>query len=131
MHHDSSKHGRHLDEAMRRETRELIRGGLPELRDEWLPEPAAEEGGGRPDWHAPGRGPGVPAGMTPREVAWRSEMARVLNPADFPVGRAELLSCLDAADAPEEIVRAVARLPADQTFVNAGDVVRALGIRTE
>jgi hypothetical protein len=130
MHHDSSKHGRHLDEAMRRETRELIRGGLPGHRDEWLPEPT-EEGDDRPYRHAPGRGPGVPAGMTPREVAWRSELARVLNPAAFPVGRAELLSRLDAADAPEEIVRAVAGLPADQTFVNAGDVVRALGIHTE
>jgi hypothetical protein len=130
MHHDSSKHGRHLDEAMRRETRELIRGGVPEHRDEWLPEPT-EEGDGRPDWHAPGRGPGVPAGMTPREVAWRSELARVLNPAAFPAARAELLVRLDEADADEDIVRAVAGLPSDQIFVNAGDLVRALGIRTE
>jgi len=130
MHHDSSKHGRHLDEAMRRESLAIVRGGIPDSRAEWLPEPG-EAGADRPERHAPGRGPGVPAGMTPREVAWRSEMARTLTPADFPADRERLLTRLARADAPDEIVAAVAALPAGRQFANPGEVARALGIHTE
>lgn len=154
MHHDSSKHGRHLDEAMRRETLEMIRGGVPDLRAGWPPEsgygiegpvgvdrvagaegadavdPADDLAGGL-DRHAPGRGPGCPAGMTPREVAWRSELARALTAADFPADRNRLLARLARADAPDEIVAGVAELPTGRTFDNVGEVVRALGIHTE
>jgi hypothetical protein len=128
MHHDSSKHGRHLDEAMRREALEIVRGGVPDSRAEW-PEPG--EGAERAERHPPGRGPGCPAGMTPREVAWRSELARVLSPADFPADRKRLLTRLVRADAPDEIVASIAALPAGHRFANPGEVVRALGFHTE
>jgi hypothetical protein len=128
MHHDSSKHGRHLDEAMRRETRKIIRGGVPDTSAEW-PEPG--EGAGEPQHHAPGRGPGCPPGMTPREVAWRSELARVLTPADFPADRGRLLARLALADAPDEIVETVAGLPAGREYAGPGEVARALGMHTE
>lgn len=136
MHHDSSKHGRHLDEAMRRETLEIIRGGIPDVRAEWPPDLAAAEPDrdatvAHPDRHAPGRGPGCPAGMTPREVALRSELARTLTPADFPADRKRLLARLARADAPDEIVATVAALPAGRPFTNLGEVARALGIHTE
>jgi hypothetical protein len=135
MHHDSSKHGRHLDEAMRRETLEMIRGGVPGVDAEWLSEqgddPDRPSGLGRLDGHAPGRGPGCPPGMTPDEVAWRGELARALTPADFPADRKRLLARLARADAPDEIVARVAALPAGHDFANLGDVARALGIHTE
>lgn len=134
MHHDSSKHGRHLDDAMRRETLGMIRGGVPGVRAEWLSEQADDPdrpGGLGLDEHAPGRGPGCPPGMTPREVAWRGELARALTPADFPADRGRLLARLARADAPDEIVASVAALPAGHEFANLGDVARALGIHTE
>lgn len=135
MHHDSSKHGRHLDEAMRRETLEMIRGGVPGVPAEWLTEqrddPDRPSGLGRLDGHAPGRAPGCPPGMTPDEVAWRGELARAITPADFPADRKRLLARLARADAPDEIVARVATLPAGHEFANLGDVARALGIHTE
>jgi hypothetical protein len=135
MHHDSSKHGRHLDEAMRRETLEMIRGGVPGVAAEWPSErgddPDRPSGRGRLDGHAPGRGPGCPPGMTPDEVAWRGELARAVTPADFPADRKRLLARLARADAPDEIVTSVAALPAGHEFANLGDVARALGIHTE
>jgi len=135
MHHDSSKHGRHLDEAMRLETLEMIRGGVPGVRAEWLSEQGDDPDRpgrlGRLDGHAPGRGPGCPPGMTPDEVAWRGELARALTPADFPADRRRLLARLARADAPDEIVARVAALPAGHEFTNLGDVARALGIHTE
>lgn len=126
MHHDSSKHGRHLDEAMRRETLEMIRGGVPGVPAEWLSEQGDESAG-----HAPGRGPGCPPGMTPDEVAWRGELARALTPGDFPADRKRLLARLARADAPDEIVARAAALPAGHEYANLGDVARALGIHTE
>jgi hypothetical protein len=137
MHHDSSKHGRHLDEAMRRETLGIIRGGVPGVRAEWLSEQGDGRGPDRPDRiggldeHAPGRAPGCPPGMTPREVTWRGELARALTPADFPADRKRLLARLARADAPDEIVARVAALPAGHELASLGDVARALGIHTE
>jgi hypothetical protein len=129
MHHDSSKHGRHLDEAMRRETLEIVRGGAPDSRAEWPPERG--DGADPPERHAPGHQPGVPAGMTPREVALRSELARTLTAADYPADRKRLLARLALVDAPDEIIATVAELPPGPRFANAGEVARALGIHTE
>jgi hypothetical protein len=69
--------------------------------------------------------------MTPREVAWRSELARAFTPADFPADRKRLLARLARADAPEEIVASVAELPAGREYAGPGEVARALGMRTE
>lgn len=127
---ESAKHGPRLDEEMRRETEGAVRSGGSGA--------VGESGGdgemagvrrtqGRPE----DRRPAAPGGMTPRKVAWRSELAQILSPMGFPATRGRILAYLNEVDAPNNVRLALIGLPKDRQFANVGEVVRALGVDTE
>lgn len=119
---DSAKHGPRLDEQMRREADpgRRAKGSATEETD--VP---------RRTGQPPGREQGTPAGTTPREVAWRSQLAQVLSPMGFPATRGRILAYLNEAGAPANVQLALIGLPKDREFANVGEVVRALGVHTE
>ncbi|RAY15548.1 DUF2795 domain-containing protein [Actinomadura craniellae] len=130
MHRDSSKHGPRLDDQMKHETQGLIRGNGSTHAERWRETEALEEPAGSAE-QPPGRQPGAPGGMSPREVAWRSQIAQVLGPGAFPASRGELLTALERANAPGNVLLAVSGVPGDRKFRNVGELVRAMGVHTE
>lgn len=129
MPRDSAKHGPHTDEELKRETEGMIRGGGPAHAEEWRqPEPADTPRGSAQ--MPPGRRGGAP-GMTAREVEWRSEIAQVLAPLQYPTDRGRILTFLERNHAPDNMIVAMTGLPKDRQFHNVGEIARAIGIHTE
>jgi len=130
MERGSDKHSPRLDDELEREDQTITRSGQPphteESREtEPFEEPLLDEE------LPPDEAPGTPAGMTPADVERRSEIARWLEPHKFPSDRDTMLDYLQRGGAPDEVVDAIAALPARRAFSSTGDVVRALGIPTE
>lgn len=130
MERGSSKHGPELDEQMEGEDESILRTGQPPRTEEWRePEPFDPE---HLDQELPpDQEPAAPRGMTPADVDLRSDIARWLPPHKLPEGRDALLEFLRHEGAPDDVVDAIGRLPARQTFATIGEIVRALGIHTE
>lgn len=128
---DSSKHGPNLDDQMKHETEGLVRSGHPTHAEEWRQTEPVEDPRGERVAEPPERAPGTVGDMTPQEVEWRSELARVLAPVRFPADKGRLLSFLEERHARDEMLTAVGKLPADRQFHNVGEIARALGIHTE
>jgi Protein of unknown function (DUF2795) len=130
MERGSDKHGPRLDEQLEHEDEPIVRSGQPPHTEEWREtEPFEDE---HVDLNVPGdEAPGAPPGMTAADVERRSEIARWLEPHKFPSDRDTIVGYLQQEGAPDEVVDAIATLPAGRTFSQTGDVVRALGIPTE
>jgi hypothetical protein len=126
----SFKHGAQLDDEMAEETETLTHTGEPAHTEEWREtEPVGEE---HLDQELPaGEQPGTPAGITPAQVDRRSDIARWLEPHEFPARRDTMLSYLRQTGAPDEVIDAISALPARREFASTADVIRALGIPTE
>lgn len=118
MQRESEKHGPVRGEYSRPGTEDLSRGG-----------PEDRAGGDREA--APERPRTPPRGMSPAEVARRAELTRHLPPGEFPADRARLLNRLRSRRAPDSVVDAVSGLPEGKEFHSLGEVVRAIGLRTE
>lgn len=73
----------------------------------------------------------TPPGMTPRDVALRTEFAQHLGRHIYPADREAVLEALREDNAPDRLVDMGARLPAETTFANVQEIVRALGLGTE
>jgi hypothetical protein len=130
MERGSAKHGPRVDDELEHEDQPITRGNQPPHTEEWREtEPFVDE---HVDLNVPpGESPGTPAGMTPADVAARSDIARWLEPHAFPADRDTMLGYLQREGAPDEVTDAISRLPAGQSFSRTGDVIRALGIPTE
>jgi hypothetical protein len=117
MHRESEKRSPVRDDYPRKETEGLIRGGTLRTEED------------RPD----GRGtrPERPRGVSPADVARRAELTRHLPPSEFPADRERLLARLRARRAPDSVIEAVSGLPDGPAFQTLGEVVRAIGLRTE
>ncbi|HEX2312655.1 MAG TPA: DUF2795 domain-containing protein [Thermomonospora sp.] len=129
MPRDSSKHGPRLDEEMRHETEGMVRGGGATHTEEWRQTESADEPPGSVQMPPERQGGG--ADMTAREVEWRSEIAQVLAPLEYPADRGRILSFLEARHAPDNIITAMTGLPKDRQFRNVGEIARAIGVHTE
>lgn len=130
MERGSAKHSPRLDDELEREDQTITRSGQPPHTEEFRETEPFEE----PllDEELPeGEAPGTPAGMTPADVERRSEIARWLEPHTFPSDRDTMLGYLQGDGAPDEVIDAIASLPARRSFGRPGDVIRALGIPTE
>lgn len=130
MERGSAKHSPRLDDELEREDQTITRSGQPPHTEEFRETEPFEE----PllDEELPeGEAPGTPAGMTPADVERRSEIARWLEPHKFPSDRDMMLGYLQGDGAPDEVIDAIASLPARRSFGRPGDVIRALGIPTE
>ncbi len=128
MERGSSKHSPRLDEQLEHETGPLRQPGHVAHSEEWRQaEPADDEHMTRP----PGHEPGAPAGMTADDIDRRSEVARYLRPGRLPATGAQIRSLLADDGAPDEVLEAAAALKDERQYATAGEVVRAMGIRTE
>ncbi len=131
MERGSSKHGPELDERNgAKRTRPSSEPGQPARTEEWRePEPFDPE---HLDLELPeDQEPAAPRGMTPADVDLRSDIARWLPPHKLPADRDALLEFLQHEGAPDDVVDAIASLPARRKFATIGEVVRALGIPYE
>jgi hypothetical protein len=130
MERGSSKHGPRLDEEMEQEDQTITRSGQPPHTEEWRETEPFEEG--HLDLALPeDEAPAAPPGMTTEDVERRSDIARYLAPHKLPASRGTLLDLLQRTGAPDDVIDAIGQLPADHEFRTVGEIVRALGIRTE
>ena len=123
----SRKHGPAEDEAIKRQYRhELEIEGEERPDPEWL---GANEAA--PDWAAEGRFADVPPGEYWVDIELRSELARLLISADFPVTGAALAHKLADRQAPRDLIDRAAALPRKTAYTSLHDVVPALGLSIE
>jgi hypothetical protein len=123
MERESTKHGPLQDDELKHETEPLEHGEprRPHV-EEWREvEPAG-------DIPAAERQAAEPGDAEARDIALRSELARLTTNDEFPAGRDELLARLEDKDAPAALVGRVAGLRPDHRFASAHDVMVALGI---
>jgi Protein of unknown function (DUF2795) len=123
----SSKHGPQRDDEMERETEDITRTGEPQPGEEWRQTEPFDEPYSVPEDQMPG----TPAGITPSDVDRRTDIAVYLPPHKLPADRGAILDYARQADAPDDVVDALSRLPARRVFHTIGEVVRAIGIHTE
>ena len=128
MERGSNKHSPRLDEELDHEVEGMVRSGRSTHAEEWAdPEAPGDdqpEVDRAPDTELTG---GVPDGLTPEEVALRSEIAAALDRSVFPAGRDQLLEHAVERYAPPRVLEELQRLPADRTFENTGEMWTALG----
>jgi hypothetical protein len=124
----SGTHGRAEDDAIKRQDRTQLRA----QGDEW---PAADVTGDEAEaeatWAPEGRFAGTPPGADWMSAELRSDLARLLHASSFPATRAHLVRTLTAAQAPQRLIDLAALLPADASYANLGQLVRALGLHVE
>jgi hypothetical protein len=117
----SDKASPRVDDELVRETEPLERGApAPARAEEHRQMEAPAEGEPAPDAR-PERGAGQDSS------AARAELARHLRPSVFPADRQELVATARDENAPDEVIRALERLPADRRFDTPQDVWEALG----
>ncbi|MGN6330245.1 MAG: DUF2795 domain-containing protein [Motilibacteraceae bacterium] len=128
----SDKHSARVDDQLEHELEGMQRAGRSTHAEEWKdPEPSGED---QPDVDRVPDGTfvgGVPQGVTPEEVAARSDVARFLGLSAFPGDREALLAAAEANEAPDGVLADLRRLPAGEQFANLQDAWRALGGGTE
>jgi hypothetical protein len=134
MERGSSKHGPHVDEELAREARPYIQGSSPgpSRADEWREQEPPGEDQPEPTL-APG-GAGKQAGpgpLTGEELEARSRLGRAVPRSVLPARRADLIRGAQELDAPDDIMAALERLPAGQTFHTVYEIWDALGYRNE
>jgi Protein of unknown function (DUF2795) len=123
----SGTHGPAEDDAIKRQDR----GEAREYAEEW-PEPESpDEGDPDAAWAETGRFAGAPEGENWEAIELRSDLARHLDRAAFPVSREELIETLQARQAEQRLLDKVSSLPAGATFGSLHDLVRALGLPVE
>jgi hypothetical protein len=128
----SNKTGAAHDDQLKKEMQAELRANRAlRVAETYEPEPSGE------DQPLVGRNPngtltgGTPDGMTPRDVAVRSELARHLERSVYPADRDTLLETLRRHQAPDALVDLVSGLPTGEKYVNLQSVVTALGLGAE
>ena len=114
MERTSHKHNPRLDDELKHDAEPLVRSGaeshVEEEREQEPPANYEPEARYRVDEDAWGR-------LGPDPVAARRELSRHL-PNAFPGSRDDLLSSAREADAPQEVLDVLERLPAGRRFEN-------------
>ena len=75
--------------------------------------------------------PGTPAGTDPADIERRARLAEVLGKEVWPADRDTLVARAQEANAQDDVLGQLRRLPAGQEFTNMQDVAQALGLGTE
>ena len=127
MERASSKHGPQRDDEMEREDREITHTGEPQPGPEWRQTEPFDEPYSTPEEQMVG----TPAGMTPSGVNERADIAVYVQPHKLPAERGAILDYARQEGAPDDVMDALARLPARTVFHTIGEIVRAIGIPTE
>jgi len=79
------------------------------------------------DPHQPATAPGT----DPADVDRRSAIAEALGKEVWPADRDALVGKAQESNAPDGVLSALQRLPADRRFTNVQEVAEALGLGTE
>ena len=75
--------------------------------------------------------PGTPAGTDPADIERRAALAEVLGKEVWPADRDTLVAKAQEADASDDVLAQLRRLPEGAEFTNVQDVAQALGLGTE
>jgi hypothetical protein len=127
MERASSKHGPQRDDELEQETEDITHTGKPAHAEEWRQTEPFDEPYSVPEDQLPG----APAGMTPSDVDRRADIAVYLQPHKLPADRDAILDYARQEGAPDDVIDALASLPARRVFHTIGEVARAIGIHTE
>lgn len=130
MDRGNSKHGPHLDDQMRREVEAVVHGQPGGGRVEEWHDPEAP-GDDQPDvaeFPEPGRDHpgGAPEGITSAQAQQRARFAAYLSRSVFPANAHTLRAAARAANAPDNVLALLDRLP-DVQYVNVAEVWQAAG----
>jgi hypothetical protein len=119
------KHGPAEDEAIKRQDRSDVQ----EQSEEW-PGPTSPDD---PEaiWAEEGRFAGTPPDEDWQGIELRSDLARQLNRADFPVTRERLLEILNRNLDDERLLDLASALPDDARFGTLADLLAAMGLPVE
>ena len=79
------------------------------------------------DPHQPATSPGT----DPADVERRAAIAEALGKEVWPADRDTLVGKAQESNAPDAVLSALHRLPADRQFTNVQEVAEALGLGTE
>src|SRR5947199_9854653 len=130
MERGSDKHGPRVDDQLAHEVRGLLQGQHTEGRvEEWgNPEPSGDDQPAVGEFPAPGEDlpGGAPAGITAAEADRRAYFASFLSRPDFPADRAKLRAAAEQANAPDEVLAVIDRLPAGE-FATIAEAWHAAG----
>jgi Protein of unknown function (DUF2795) len=74
---------------------------------------------------------GTPAGIGNADVERRSRIAEALGKEVWPADRDALVAKARESNAPDDVLSALQRLSAGQTYENVQEVAAALGLGTE
>jgi hypothetical protein len=123
----SDKHGPARDEIFKRRPE-----AMEAYLEEWREAAPPRDGGPIADLAPDGdHGGGAPKGMTSADVSGRAEIARWLQPSEFPATRERLVDGARGLSAPDSVVRALESLPHRHAFQNVQEVWQGLGGRSE
>ncbi|MEU4419763.1 DUF2795 domain-containing protein [Actinoplanes sp. NPDC024001] len=126
MERGSTKHGVILDEQMKSETRGNVRGTAGGRAEEWkTPEPAGEDQPEVTVVPEGGYGRGVPDGVGSAHGEAFSRFGTYLGLSAFPGDRAALEGSARTLEAPDEVMRRLARLPEGTVYQNVAQVWEA------
>ena len=75
--------------------------------------------------------PGTPSGTDPADIERRAALAEVLGKEVWPADRDTLVAKASEANAQEDVLAQLRRLPESQEFTNVQEVAEALGLGTE
>lgn len=128
----NSKHGRHVDEQLRREVRTYLEGQPNSARRvDWRePEPPGSDND--PNLSAiPHPDPlayaGAPSTLSDETREQRSRFGVYLPRSLFPADREALLTAAVTAGAPDDLIGELDSLPADRNFATVAEVWTHLG----
>ncbi|SCE69998.1 Protein of unknown function [Micromonospora coriariae] len=134
MERGNSKHGPRIDEQMSQEVSGLVQGpgtGGSRVDESRVPEPAGED---QPEATTAPAGElrtGAPKGMSSEDVEQRSRLGRFITMSALPGDRETLVANARDNDAPDDIVRALERLPEGTRYQTVSEVWAALGNKNE
>jgi hypothetical protein len=75
--------------------------------------------------------PGTPSGTDPADIERRAALAEVLGKEVWPADRDTLVAKASEANAQDDVLAQLRRLPEGQEFTNVQEVAEALGLGTE
>jgi len=132
MERGNTKHGPRLDEQMESEVRGVVQGGSDPRAEEWhQAEPAGEDQPNTTVAPAGAERTGAPPGMSPAEVARRSNLGRFVPMDALPGDRERVIAGAERMNAPDSVLDELRRLPADRSFETVSQIWAALGHHNE
>jgi hypothetical protein len=128
---ESATHGRHEDDALKREFRSELQRRRAARGEDWREPDMPDEDEPEADRALAGS-PETRAGMEDWDaIELRSDLARHLDRTAFPGTRDHLVEILKAHNAQQRLLDLVSALPGSTRFARFAELVTALGLPVE